>query len=145
MDLYNRISSEGNQKRRHPSAGRGGEPSCTITQTCDGHNGEISLTLFICWTLVISWSFRHIQMSFLFRFLSQWPSFCFCFLSFMASLAQFKTFLLRRPLDSCSSSRTLLPGFWLEPEHLSISHQSSGPYTGLQLQLELILKYFTRL
>ncbi len=22
----------------------------------------------------------------------------------------------RRPLDSCSSSRTLLPGFWLEPE-----------------------------
>ncbi len=29
----------------------------------------------------------------------------------------------RRPLDSCSSSRTL-PGFWLEPEHLSISHQS---------------------
>ncbi len=36
----------------------------------------------------------------------------------------------RRPLDSCSSSRTLLPGFWLEPENLSISHQSSGPYTG---------------
>ncbi len=30
----------------------------------------------------------------------------------------------RRPLDSCSSSRTLLPGFWLEPENLSISHQS---------------------
>ncbi len=28
-------------------------------------------------------------------------------------------------LDSCSSSRTLLPGFWLEPENLSISHQSS--------------------
>ncbi len=40
----------------------------------------------------------------------------------------------RRPLDSCSSSRTLLPGFWLEPENLSISHQSSlGPYTGFQL------------
>ncbi len=36
----------------------------------------------------------------------------------------------RRALDSCSSSRTLLPGFWLEPEHLNISHQSSGPYTG---------------
>ncbi len=25
----------------------------------------------------------------------------------------------RRALYSCSSSRTLLPGFWLEPEHLS--------------------------
>ncbi len=48
----------------------------------------------------------------------------------------------RRPLDSCSSSRTLLPGFWLEPENLSISHQSSGPYTGFQLHLGLILKYF---
>ncbi len=48
----------------------------------------------------------------------------------------------RRPLDSCNSSRTLLPGFWLEPENLSISHQSSGPYTGFQLHLGLILKYF---
>ncbi len=48
----------------------------------------------------------------------------------------------RRPLDSCSSSRTLLPGFWLEPENLSISHQSSGPYTGFQLHLGSILKYF---
>ncbi len=48
----------------------------------------------------------------------------------------------RRPLDSCSSSRTLLPGFWLEPDNLSISHQSSGPYTGFQLHLGLILKYF---
>ncbi len=48
----------------------------------------------------------------------------------------------RRPLDSCSSSRTLLPGFWLEPENLSISHQSSGPYTSFQLHLGLILKYF---
>ncbi len=46
----------------------------------------------------------------------------------------------RRPLDSCSSSRTLLPGFWLEPENLSISHQSSGPYTGFQLHLGLIFK-----
>ncbi len=45
-------------------------------------------------------------------------------------------------LDSCSSSRTLLPWFWLEPENLSISHQSSGPYTGFQLHLGLILKYF---
>ncbi len=36
----------------------------------------------------------------------------------------------RRPLDSCSSSGTLLPGYWLEPDNLSISHQSSGPYTG---------------
>ncbi len=34
-----------------------------------------------------------------------------------------------KPLDRCSSSRTLLPGFWAEPENLSISHQSSGPYT----------------
>ncbi len=48
----------------------------------------------------------------------------------------------RRPLDSCSSSRTLLPGFWLEPENMSTSHQSSGPYTGFQLHLGLILKYF---
>ncbi len=48
----------------------------------------------------------------------------------------------RRPLDSCSSSRTLLPGFWLEPENLSTSHQSSGPYTGFQLHLGSILKYF---
>ncbi len=48
----------------------------------------------------------------------------------------------RRPLDSCSSSRTLLPGFWLEPENLSRSHQSSGPYTGFQLHLGVILKYF---
>ncbi len=48
----------------------------------------------------------------------------------------------RRPLDSCSSSRTLLPGFWLEPENLSTSHQSSGPYTGFQLHLGLIWKYF---
>ncbi len=48
----------------------------------------------------------------------------------------------RRPLDSCSSSRTLLPGFWLEPENLSISRQSSGPYTGYRLHLGLILKYF---
>ncbi len=48
----------------------------------------------------------------------------------------------KRPLDSCSSSRTLLPGFWLQPENLSISHQSSGPYTGFQLYSELILKYF---
>ncbi len=39
--------------------------------------------------------------------------------------------------DSCSSSRTLLPGFWLEPENLSISHQSSGPYTGFQLQIRI--------
>ncbi len=46
----------------------------------------------------------------------------------------------RRPLDRCSSSRTLLPGFWLEPENLSISHQSSGPYTGFQLHLGLIFK-----
>ncbi len=35
----------------------------------------------------------------------------------------------RRPLDSCSSSRTLLPGSWLEPEHLSTSHQSSVTVT----------------
>ncbi len=48
----------------------------------------------------------------------------------------------RRPLDSCSSSRTLLPEYCLEPENLSISHQSSGPYTGFQLHLGLILKYF---
>ena len=48
----------------------------------------------------------------------------------------------KRPLDRCSSPRTLLPGFWLEPENLSISHQSSGPYTGFQLHLGLILKYF---
>ncbi len=48
----------------------------------------------------------------------------------------------RRALDSCSSSRTLLPGSWLEPEHLSTSHQSSGPYTGFQLHLGLILKCF---
>ncbi len=48
----------------------------------------------------------------------------------------------RRPLDSCSSSRTLLPGSWLQPENMSISHQSSGPYTGFQLHLRLILKYF---
>ncbi len=39
-------------------------------------------------------------------------------------------------------TRILLPGFWLEPEYLSISHQSSGPYNGFQLHLELILKYF---
>ncbi len=45
----------------------------------------------------------------------------------------------RRPLDSCSSSRRLLP-FWQEPENLSISHQSSGPYTGFQLHLGLISK-----
>ncbi len=51
----------------------------------------------------------------------------------------------RRPLDSCSSSRTLLPWFWLEPDNQSTSHQSSGPYTGFQLHLGLILKYFTRL
>ncbi len=48
----------------------------------------------------------------------------------------------RSPLDSCSSSRTLLHGFWLEPEHLSTSHQSSGPYTGFQLHSGFILKYF---
>ncbi len=50
----------------------------------------------------------------------------------------------RRPLDSCSSSRMLLPGHWLEirkSEHIT-SVQSSGPYTGFQLHLELILKYF---
>ncbi len=45
----------------------------------------------------------------------------------------------RRPLDSCSSSRRLLP-FWQEPENLSTSHQSSGPYTGFQLHLGLISK-----
>ncbi len=33
-------------------------------------------------------------------------------------------------------------GSWLEPEHLSTSHQSPGPYTGFQLHLGLILKYF---
>ncbi len=33
-------------------------------------------------------------------------------------------------------------GFWLEPENLSISHQSSVPYTGHRLHLGLILKYF---
>ncbi len=43
-------------------------------------------------------------------------------------------------IDSCSSSKTLLPGYWLKPENLSISHQSSGPYTGFQLHLGLILK-----
>ncbi len=32
--------------------------------------------------------------------------------------------------------------FWLEPENLSISHQSSALYTGFQLHLGLILKYF---
>ncbi len=31
---------------------------------------------------------------------------------------------------------------WLEPENMSILHQSSGPYTGFQLHLGLILKYF---
>ncbi len=36
----------------------------------------------------------------------------------------------RRALDICSSSRTHLHGLWPEPEHLSTSHQSSGPYTG---------------
>ncbi len=46
----------------------------------------------------------------------------------------------RRPLDSCSSSRTLLPGYWLELENLSLSHQSSGPYTGFQLHLRLVFK-----
>ncbi len=39
-------------------------------------------------------------------------------------------------------NRTLLPGFCIEPENLSISHQSSGPYTGFQLHLGLIVKYF---
>ncbi len=48
----------------------------------------------------------------------------------------------RRPLDGCSLSKTLLPEFWLEPENLRISHQSSAPYTGFQLHLGLILKYF---
>ncbi len=66
----------------------------------------------------------------------------------------------RRALDRCSSSMNAAAGLWLEPEHLSISHQSSGPYTGFQssgpytgfqssgpytgfqLQLGLILKYF---
>ncbi len=51
------------------------------------------------------------------------------------------TGLPKKTLDSCSSSRTLLPGYWLEPENLSISHQSSGPYTGFQVNLGLILKH----
>ncbi len=38
--------------------------------------------------------------------------------------------------------QNLLPGFWLEPENLIISHQYSGPYTGFQLHLGLILKNF---
>ncbi len=46
----------------------------------------------------------------------------------------------RRPLDSCSSSRTLLQRFWLEPENLSISHQSSGPYTGFPLHFRTDFK-----
>ncbi len=46
----------------------------------------------------------------------------------------------RRPLDSCSSSRTLLPGFWLEPEDLSISHQFSGPDTGFQFPFRIDFK-----
>ncbi len=50
--------------------------------------------------------------------------------------------LPKKPLDSCSSSRTLLPGFWLELDNQSTSHQSSGPYIGFQLHLGLILKYF---
>jgi len=35
----------------------------------------------------------------------------------------------KRPWDSCSSYRTLLSGFWAEPENMNISHQSSGLYT----------------
>ncbi len=62
--------------------------------------------------------------------------------AFITSRVNYCNGLQRRPLDSCSSSRTLLPGFWLEPENLSTSHQSSGPYTGFQLHLGLILKYF---
>jgi len=43
---------------------------------------------------------------------------------------------------SCSSYRTLLPGFWAEPENMNISHQSSGLYIGSPLHLGLILKYY---
>ncbi len=35
----------------------------------------------------------------------------------------------------------LLQRFWLETENLSISYQSSGPYTGFQLHLGLLLVY----
>ncbi len=34
---------------------------------------------------------------------------------------------------------------WLEPEHLSISHQSSGLYTGVQLHLEVLLLVYKSL
>ncbi len=48
------------------------------------------------------------------------------------------TGLPKKTIRQLQSSRTLLPGFWLEPENMSTSHQSSGPYTGFQLHLGLI-------
>ncbi len=57
------------------------------------------------------------------------------------SLCQCITMNYRNGLLPKKSVRQLQPGYWPEPEHLSISHQSSGPYTGFQLHLGLILKY----
>jgi len=37
-----------------------------------------------------------------------------------------------------------LPGFRAGPENMNISYQSSGLYTGSQLHLGLILKYYYR-
>jgi len=36
----------------------------------------------------------------------------------------------------------ILPGFWAGPQNMNISHQSSGLYTGSQLHLGLVLKYY---
>ncbi len=49
--------------------------------------------------------------------------------------------LLKKTVRQLQLIQNTAAVYWLEPEHLSISHQSSGPYTGFQLHLGFILKY----
>lgn len=48
----------------------------------------------------------------------------------------------KNPSPAFSSTKTLLPGFWLGPGNMTTLHQSLLPYTGYLLLLELILRFY---
>ncbi len=85
--------------------------------------------------LTLAFSFFILSTRFIFIYLKKLPSNTSFFVSILSNC-----FLCI--YYNSNKKTTLLHVLLHEPENLSISHQSSGPYTAFQLHLGLIWKYF---